>query len=936
MGTWNVRTMLKAGKLEEVKEQMKKANLNILGVCETRWAGNGDFTSEEFRIIHSGNETRGRSGVALILKGEWKDSVLNTYHLSDRILMIKLEAIPNNIYIIQVYFPTSSSTEEEIDSIYEQIEDLLQLTDEKSNVFIMGDFNASVGNQTGTNTGKFGLGNRNQRGTRLVEFCEQHDLIVSNTYFEVPNRRRYTWKAPGDRNRFQIDYILTKKKFRKQILSSHAYPGYDVDSDHNLVMARCHFQPKKKFNKPKNKKWSVEKLKDQNVARTFKQELDKLVDQKEDWDSLKDHISKTADKVLGKNKLEPRKPWMTREILDLITQRNKWRKKDQVRYKQLKNQIEMKCQERKEKWLEENSKEIEMDIRTNQMDKAYTKIKKLQLKPKTKSNIVKDNNGKILFDNEMVADRWKEYIEDLYDGDNIISEQDYIENEDGIPPESLGAEITKDEFFNAMIDLKEKKATSNDSIPAEIIKNLGNKTDDILFNIIKECYKSGKIPEDFIKSKTITIPKKGNATECSNYRTIAILSHASKILLNIVKNRLKSKVDQHLSDDQFGFRTGKGTREAILALRQILERRIAVNKPTYATFIDLEKAFDKINWKLLFQILKDKGINWRDRRVIFNLYKTQTTQIDINGSVREARIKQGVRQGCPLSPYLFNLFIELAIDAMKSQSNGVTINEGQVHCIRFADDIVTLAESERDMNTMLNVLDAALTHYKLKINSKKTKTMLIKKDPIHQNIFIKLGNTLLQQVQEFNYLGSVINTNNKSTIDINRRVILAKQAFLNKNKLLTNEHINIEIRKNFIKTFVWSVLTYGSETWTIDKRDRMRLEATEMWMWRRMTKTSWIEKKSNERLLREIRESRQLMNTIESRRIKLIGHIIRHNSFINNIFEREVGRRPRGRPRKEYFQDIMESMGCRSYGELKNVAMDREEWLHRQGPAFRQ
>ncbi|KAI5705448.1 hypothetical protein M8J75_015140 [Diaphorina citri] len=152
MGTWNVRTMLKAGKLEEVKEQMKKANLNILGVCETRWAGNGDFTSEEFRIIHSGNETRGRSGVALILKGEWKDSVLNTYHLSDRILMIKLEAIPNNIYIIQVYFPTSSSTEEEIDSIYEQIEDLLQLTDEKSNVFIMGDFNASVGNQTGTNT----------------------------------------------------------------------------------------------------------------------------------------------------------------------------------------------------------------------------------------------------------------------------------------------------------------------------------------------------------------------------------------------------------------------------------------------------------------------------------------------------------------------------------------------------------------------------------------------------------------------------------------------------------------------------------------------------------------------------------------------------------------------------------------------------------------
>lgn len=83
------------------------------------------------------------------------------------------------------------------------------------------------------------------------------------------------------------------------------------------------------------------------------------------------------------------------------------------------------------------------------------------------------------------------------------------------------------------------------------------------------------MPKDFIKSKSITIPKKGNATNCTNYRTITLLSHASKILLNvIIKNRLKGKIEDQLGKKQFGFRRERGTREVILALRLIIERRL--------------------------------------------------------------------------------------------------------------------------------------------------------------------------------------------------------------------------------------------------------------------------------------------------------------------------------------------------------------------------
>lgn len=177
LGTWNVNSMLKAGTLEELKVQMRKANLDILGLCETRWNGNGDF---------SGNKKRGEKGLAIILRGKWKKNVLNTYHMNERLLMIKLEAKPVNIYIIQVYSPTTRSKEVEIEEIYDRIEELLQLTENNANVFITGDFNACVGCEETNNSGKFGLGKSNERGKRLIKFCEQQEMMISNTFFEVP------------------------------------------------------------------------------------------------------------------------------------------------------------------------------------------------------------------------------------------------------------------------------------------------------------------------------------------------------------------------------------------------------------------------------------------------------------------------------------------------------------------------------------------------------------------------------------------------------------------------------------------------------------------------------------------------------------------------------------------------------------------------------
>ena len=145
----------------------------------------------------------------------------------------------------------------------------------------------------------------------------------------------------------------------------------------------------------------------------------------------------------------------------------------------------------------------------------------------------------------------------------------------------------------------------------------------------------------------------------------------------------------------------------------------------------------------------------------------------------------------------------------------------------------------------METLSSLLKRKQLKINDKKTKIMVVsKKENNNVCTNVKLGNKRIKQVKQFCYLGSLITENNRSTNEIKRRIAPAKQAFNSKRGLLTNKHINVDIRKKFVETYVWSVLMYGCETWQLGKQDVKRLEAIEMWLWRRMQKVSWIERKN--------------------------------------------------------------------------------------------
>ena len=147
------------GKLEVVKQEMARVNVNILGISELKWSGMGEFSSDDHYIYYCGQESLRRNGVAIMVNKRVQNAVLRCNLKNDRMISVCFQGEPFNITVIQVYAPTSNAEEAEVEWFYEDLQDLLELTSKKDVLFIIGDWNAKVGSQEIPGiTGKFGLG----------------------------------------------------------------------------------------------------------------------------------------------------------------------------------------------------------------------------------------------------------------------------------------------------------------------------------------------------------------------------------------------------------------------------------------------------------------------------------------------------------------------------------------------------------------------------------------------------------------------------------------------------------------------------------------------------------------------------------------------------------------------------------------------------------
>ncbi|ESN91263.1 hypothetical protein HELRODRAFT_182122 [Helobdella robusta] len=161
--------------------------------------------------------------------------------LLDRVLvfLVKIHEKPFNLAVIQVYAPTSESGEEDLDAFYSNLDGALKTFKSQKVIFMMGDLNAKISTEKKHDgIGSHGIGERKERGEKLIEWCVTNDQVITNTWFDNHPRRKYTLKSLGDKARNMIDYITINRQFQNVVLQYKIYPGADCGSDHNQVVCK--------------------------------------------------------------------------------------------------------------------------------------------------------------------------------------------------------------------------------------------------------------------------------------------------------------------------------------------------------------------------------------------------------------------------------------------------------------------------------------------------------------------------------------------------------------------------------------------------------------------------------------------------------------------------------------------------------------------------
>ena len=310
-----------------------------------------------------------------------------------------------------------------------------------------------------------------------------------------------------------------------------------------------------------------------------------------------------------------------------------------------------------------------------------------------------------------------------------------------------------------------------------MIKASGDEGVEVYHKLCTKIWKSEQWPSDWKRAIFITLPKKGDLLMCSNYRTISLISHASKILLNVLLKRMENKLEEEVSNTQAGFRKNRETRDHIFNLRMIIQKYREINASLHTFFIDYSKAFDCVNHEQMWQILKKMNFNQKLINLIRSLYEGQQSAVRLEcGTSEWFPVTKGVRQGCILSPHLFSLYTEgikreVSLDHRKDDCEEPSIQGVHLKDLRYADDTALLSTTPTGVEKLIKSVKEHSDEKGLFLNIKKTKIVDI--DNCKKEARIAIDGEEIERVSNFEYLGAKIEANGKSTHEIRRRLAMA-------------------------------------------------------------------------------------------------------------------------------------------------------------------
>ena len=314
------------------------------------------------------------------------------------------------------------------------------------------------------------------------------------------------------------------------------------------------------------------------------------------------------------------------------------------------------------------------------------------------------------------------------------------------------------------------------------------------------------------------IHKKGSKTDPSNYRGISLLSCFGKLFMTLLNNRLLEFAinNKIISPNQLVFLPGNRTSDAHLIIHNLIQSQCHNNKKyMYSCFIDFSKAFDTVPRDKLLQKLLNYDIKGKFFNTIKNIYRDDKACLKINNKITDSfDVNQGVKQGCILSPLLFNIFMSDLPKLLDEDLVTTYPNPKHPSCLIWADDIIMLSETEEGLNKLLKSLEKYCEKNDLVVNLDKTKCMIFNRTGklIRKNFYF--NDLKLETVRSFKYLGLLLTPSGEIRSALNDLRDRAMKAFFKlKNSMGSDFYRNIKTTLYLVDTLIKPIILYGSDFW---------------------------------------------------------------------------------------------------------------------------
>ena len=400
----------------------------------------------------------------------------------------------------------------------------------------------------------------------------------------------------------------------------------------------------------------------------------------------------------------------------------------------------------------------------------------------------------------------------------------------------LNNDLDEHEVIMGLKKLHSGRAPGPDGLRAEFLKQafVMETVDDgppvkrhvllpVLFDLYQALFSSGEFVRKWSMATLSPIFKKGDAANLDNYRAIAVGSVLGKLYAVILDTRVSVCAEKNgwRAEGQAGFRAGKSTVDHVFVLRHLIESTQKSRKVLYCCFVDFRKAFDRVRRDYLIQRLAELGVHGRMLQAIIQMYWSVPLVPKLHGTVGDAIPSTcGVKQGDPLSPLLFGLFIDEFESWLRQRLPNVGVQMGRklVQMLLYADDMVLLTHNPMELQQMLDVLHQFCSAKGMEVNVRKTEIVVFRKanTPEVPDQWLYNGETVQRSV-EFRYLGIILHETKGMSCAIESLATAARKAMwalFPRFKLAGITDISIKLR--MFSCLVVPIMEYCSEVWGPD------------------------------------------------------------------------------------------------------------------------